>query len=151
MQRNLTKAQNCWSRISSVLCGEHVLSHVYAVQAILLSRSESWNITLSALKCLEGFHIRVARRMTGMMPKTNASTGAWVYLALADVLESDGLQSIDEYIQVRQQTITSCIVTRPMFDLCREGGWGAIATTNFGGSNRLTWRKQELWCQLGPM
>ena len=60
--------------------------------------------------------------MTGMMTIKNASTGTWIYPALADMLESAKLHDIAEYIQVRWQTISSFIVTRPIFDLYGEGG-----------------------------
>ena len=108
MQSNLMKAWKCWSRIWRVLCAEYASPRICGifykatVQAILLFGSESWNLTLSALKCLEGFHIRVDRRTTGMMPKKEASMGTWIYLVLADVLKSAGLNSIANYAQVRR-------------------------------------------------
>ena len=53
-----------------------------------------------------------------------ASTGKWIYLALADMLELAGIHTTGKYIQVRRQNITSFIVNRPIFDLCGEGGRG---------------------------
>ena len=38
------------------------------VAAVLLHGSESWVLPPSVLKVLEGFHMEVARRMTGMRP-----------------------------------------------------------------------------------
>ena len=64
--------------------------------------------------------------MPGMIPKKDASTGAWTYPVLTDVLEWAGLHSIDDYIQVRRQTITSFIMNRPKaydamdIDCCME-------------------------------
>ena len=95
------------------------------VQAILLFGSELWNLTPLALKYLEGFHIRAACWMTGMMSKKEAGTGNWTYPVSTTVLEKAALHTIGGYIQVRRQTITLFIVNRPIFDPCREGG-GAI-------------------------
>ena len=85
----MLRAENASPRI----CG---LFYKATVQAVLLFGSESWNLTPLALEFLEGFHIRAARYMTGMMPKKEASTGRWTYLVLADVLELDGLHTIEE-------------------------------------------------------
>ena len=75
--------------------------------------------------------------MTGMMPKKDAGTGNWNYPASTAVLEKAGLYTINEYIQVRRQTIASFIVNRPIFDLCREGG------RRRGSSNRQFWWMQS--------
>ena len=121
------KARKSWSCISGVLCAENASPHncgVFykaTVQAALLFGSESWNLTPLALKCLEGFHIRSARCMMSMMPKKNASMGAWIYLESAVVLEKASLHTIAQYIQVRQQTIVSFIMNRSILNLCREG------------------------------
>ena len=51
-------AQKCLYRISSVLHAKHASPHVCGmlykatVQAVFLFGSESWNLTLSVLKCL---------------------------------------------------------------------------------------------------
>ena len=152
------KARKCWSRISRVLCAENVSRRVCGmfykaiIQAVFLFGSELWNLTPSALKCLEGFHIRAARQMTGMMPKKNTSTGAWVYPASAAILEKAILYTIEKYIQVRRKTIAAFIVNRPIFNLCREGGGGgALATVSFGGCNILTWKRQGLWRHLSAL
>ena len=74
------------------------------VQAVLLFGSETWNITASMLSSLEGFHVRAARRMTGMMPEQNPS-GDWMYPASGEVLEAAGLFTIDNYVKVCRNTI----------------------------------------------
>ena len=141
MQSNLMKARKCWSRISRVLRAEHAsprvcgLFYKATVQAVLLFGSEMWNLTPSALKCLEGFHIRAARRMSGMMPVKDASTSVWNHPASADVLEAAGLYTVKEYIEVRRQTIAAFIVNRPIFNLCRGG-------RRRGSSNRQFWWEQ---------
>ena len=104
MRSNLMKARKYWSHFSHVLRVEHTLPRVSeifykeTVQAVLLFGSESWNLTLLALKCLEGFHIRIDCRMMGIIPKNEASTSTWIYPTLVDILESAGLYTIAEYI-----------------------------------------------------
>ena len=66
MRSSLMKAYQSWARISCVLQAENAspcvcsLFYKATVQAGLLFGSESWNISLSAIKCLEGFHLRAA-------------------------------------------------------------------------------------------
>ena len=66
---NLKKARKCWARISKVLCAENAPPRVCGmfykatVQAVLLFGSKTWNLTPSAVKRLEGFHMRAAWRM----------------------------------------------------------------------------------------
>ena len=66
VQSNLRKARKCWSRISRVLRAENASPRVCGmfykatVQAILLFGSETWNVSPSMLRRLEGFHIRSA-------------------------------------------------------------------------------------------
>ena len=74
ISENLWKARATWGRLSRVMRKENAFPQVCGlfykatVQAILLFGSETWTVTPSSLKSLEGFHVRVARRMTGMMP-----------------------------------------------------------------------------------
>ena len=78
MQSNLKKAWWCWAQLSCVLrvkdatptvCG---VFYKATVQAVLLFGSETWNLSQSAMKCLEGFHIRAAQHMSGKMPRMNS-------------------------------------------------------------------------------
>ena len=123
---NLMKARKSWSRISKVLRADNASPKVCGmfykatVQAILLYGSETWNLTPTALRVLEGFHLQAARCMTGMMPKKGANN-TWQYPSSADVLEKAGLHTIAHYIDVRRQTIAAFIVNRPIFELCMEG------------------------------
>jgi hypothetical protein len=45
----------------------------------------------------------------------------WVYPRLEDVLKECGMTRIEEYIQIFRQTIAMYVVTRPIFDECRQG------------------------------
>ncbi len=66
---NLRKAHKCWARVSRVLRAENSTPWVTGmfykatVQAVLLFGAETWNLVETALKTLEGFHIKAAWRM----------------------------------------------------------------------------------------
>ena len=69
VRANLRKARKCWAWISRVLRAENASPRVCGmfykavVMAVLLFGSETWNLTPTAMKCLEGFHIRSAYRI----------------------------------------------------------------------------------------
>ena len=100
---------------SSRVCG---LFYKATVQAVLLFGSETWNVTPAILRGLEGFHVRAARRMAGMMP-TRDTSGKWEYPASGEVLEKVSLYTIDEYVKVRRNTILRFVSQRPIYELCR--------------------------------
>ena len=66
---NLKKAWGRWAGILGVLRVENTSPRVYAmfykatVQAVLLFGSETWNLTPTTMKWLNGFHIRAAYQM----------------------------------------------------------------------------------------
>jgi hypothetical protein len=115
MRSNLRKAQGCWAQVSCVLRAENAtpktcgMFYKVTVQAVLLYGSETWSLSLSSMKHLEGFHIRAAWRMSGKRPEWNVD-GSWTYPRSADVLEAVGLKPIAHYVAVRQQTIANFIV-----------------------------------------
>ncbi len=62
----------------------------------------------------------------------------WEYPRLVDVLEEDGLQTVEEYIRQRRNTVAEFIAMRPLFLTCWEG-------KRLRGSPRHTfWWEQEL-------
>ncbi len=143
MQLNLKKACKSLARVSCVLRAENASPKVSGVfyqatmQAVLLFGSETWKLSPSSLKILEGFHLRAARRMAGMQPTQN-SDGRWAYPSSKDVLKAVGLKTIDQYIGVCRESIARFIMDRPLFALCRDGG-------RRRGSIRCTfWREQPL-------
>ena len=94
--------------------------YIAVVQAVLLYGSETWNVTPSSLKALEGFHLKAAWRMAIVnKPRRNPIDDSWSYPASADVMEEVGLHSIAHYIEVRRQTIANFIVNRPIFGFCQ--------------------------------
>ena len=107
------------------------------VQAVLLYGSESWNITASSRRVLEGFHLKAAWRMAIVNKPRREPDGTWVYPRSEDVMEEVGLHSIEHYIHVRQETIFNHIVNRPIFDLCRQ------AERRRGSAPRQFWWDQE--------
>ena len=93
------------------------------VQAVLLFGSETWNLTPTAVKCLEGFQLRAAWRMAREYKPRRAieagtGTVTWAYPPTEKVLEECGLFPMTHYIEVRKQHVASFIVNRPIFDLC---------------------------------
>eukprot|EP00985_Skeletonema_marinoi_P027980 scaffold23672_cov188-Skeletonema_marinoi.AAC.1 len=63
---NLSKARKVWKRIHRLLRGDNMNPRVCGmffkavVQAVLLYWSETWALTESAMRCLEGFYYRAA-------------------------------------------------------------------------------------------
>ena len=143
LHNNLKKARKCWGRLSRVLRAENAsprvcgLFYKATVQAILLYGSESWNLSPSAIKCLEGFHLRAARRMTGMMPREKPD-GSWTYPSSEKVLEKAGLYTVAQYIEVRRNTILKFLVDRPIHKLCLD------AVRKRGTSARQYWWEQPM-------
>ncbi len=70
------------------------------VQAVLLYGSETWSLSPSSMKRLEGFHIRAAWQMSGKRPERNVD-GSWTYPRSEEVLEAVGMKSIAHYVDVR--------------------------------------------------
>lgn len=143
VRHNLRKAMRSWARLSRVLRAENAsprvngLFYKATIQAILLFGSETWNLSPSAMKCLEGFHVRAARRMTGLQPRREPD-GTWTYQSSEKVLEAAGLHTIQHYVEVRRNTVLKFILDRPIFEFCRE------ASRQRGTSNRQYWWEQSL-------
>jgi len=144
VRSNLKKARGCWARISRVLRAENASSRVCAmfykatVQAVLLFGSETWNLTPTAMKRLEGFHIWAAYRMARVNKPRRSPTNKWTYPSLEDVLDEVGMHTIAEYIAVRRQTIMAFIVNWPIFSFCVAG------ERRRGTSPRQFWWEQSM-------
>ena len=67
------------------------------VQAILMSRSETWVVTPCIKRILRGFHHRLARWILGNIPLQRAE-GILEYPPLGDAVRADGLEEIETYI-----------------------------------------------------
>ena len=143
---NLKKARKCWARISRLLRAENVspwvagMFYKATVQAILLFGSETWCLSPSAMRQLEGFHVRAAWRMAkDNKPSLVPVTDDWLYPVTEDVFEEVGLYSVEHYIRVRRDTIAAFIRDRPIYTFCtgaeRRRGGEAPVLINFGGHN----------------
>ena len=71
--------------------------YVLVVQAILLSRSETWAVTPCIKRLLWGFHHRLARWILGNIPLQRAE-GKWEYPPLGDEMKAYELEEIETYI-----------------------------------------------------
>jgi hypothetical protein len=71
MQGNLKKGRKSWGQVSCILRAENASPKVCGVfykatvQTVLLFGSETWKLSSSSLKSLEGFHIWAARKHGG--------------------------------------------------------------------------------------
>jgi hypothetical protein len=78
--RNLTKARAKWGRLARVLTREGACPRTagkfykVVVQSVLLYGCETWVVTPAIRKVLEGFHNRVARRLSGCRGRYVPST-----------------------------------------------------------------------------
>ncbi len=102
---NLRKTRGCWSWVSCVLRAEYAtpktcgMFYKATMQAMLLYGSETWSLSPSSMKCLEGFHIRAAWQISGKRPEQNKD-GSWTYPHSEDVLKAVGLKSIAHYVDL---------------------------------------------------
>jgi hypothetical protein len=142
IRRNIKKARRQWGQFWKVLERESVPPRVAGmfyqavVASVLLYGSESWVVSPSALRELEGFHVEAARRLTGMRPRKEK--GEWVYPHSADVLAAAHLQPIQYYIQSRRHTVNNTIRGRDVLKEC-EG-----AERRRGTPPRLFWVEQDM-------
>ena len=71
VRSNLRKARKVWGRLSRLLRVDKATPRVSGmfykatIQAVLLFGSDTWTLTPTAMKQLEGFHVQAAWRMAG--------------------------------------------------------------------------------------
>ena len=105
------------------------------VESVLLYGSETWSLSPTALRCLDGFQVEAARRFTGMLPKKRGDV--WVYPKSADVMAAAGLRPIRQSILRRRRTVLAAIEGRALLEQCRE------AEKQPGSPVRQYWWEQE--------
>ncbi len=82
MWSNLRKAWGCWARILHVLRAENAtpwtsgMFYKATMQAVLLYGSETWSLSPTSIKRLEGFCIRATWQMSGLRPEKKPN-GSW--------------------------------------------------------------------------
>ena len=126
-QNQLQKAWGTWARLGQVLQAENATPHIAAkfykavIQSVLLYGSETWNVTGTMLKRLEGFHTLAAHRMVRVHKPKRGPNNEWTYPKRKDVLKDCGLEMIKTYILRRRVTIAEYVVaTIPIFTACTE-------------------------------
>ena len=93
--RNLQKARVTWGRLARILGREgadpEVSRNFYiaVTQQVLLFGAETWVLTKRMEAALDAFQGRVARRLTGRMPRRGRD-GEWLYLPLAGATKEAG-------------------------------------------------------------
>ena len=91
------------------------------MQAVLLFSSETWNLTPSALKKLEGFHVRCAWRMNREHVPRKGHHGVWRYPSTEASLKEAVLKPVEAYIKLRRDTVAMWVVNRPLYEACEAG------------------------------
>ena len=74
-------------------------------------------MTLMIGRTSEGFHHMVVHCLAGMNPRKYIM-GMWVYLPLEAAMEATGLEEVDAYVLLRNNTISQYIDTRQILDMC---------------------------------
>ena len=94
--RNLKKARATWGRLARILGREgadpKVSRNFYiaVTQQVLFFGAESWVLTVNMEAALDAFQGRVARRLTGRLPRRGRD-GKWKYLPLAGATKEAGI------------------------------------------------------------
>ena len=84
---------------------------------VLLYGSETWVLTPRIKRVLGRFHHRVACRIT-VSQTQKVRYGGWVYPPLEDAMVEAGLQEVETYVSLRQNTVAQYISARHIMDLC---------------------------------
>ena len=109
------------------------------VQAVLLYSSESWTASQFWLNKLRSFHHCLARFLLGMHTR-HLGDDLWFSPRNSEVFTAAKLETIDEYINWRRDTITPYVVSRPIYAEC-------LCLSGRGGSPRkLVW-----WQLMDPL
>jgi hypothetical protein len=123
MLSNLRRARRCWAWVSRVLWAENVtpktcgMFYKATLQAMQLYGSETWSLSLTSTKHLDGFHICAAWQMLGKRP-IQKEDGSWMYPRSEDVLQAVALKPIAHYVDVQNQTVANFIVKWQIYELC---------------------------------
>ena len=138
--RQLTRARQRWAMLVRAIAHDQVpakaagMFYKAIVQSVLLYGSETWVVTRPMLQLLEGFHNRVARKLTGRMPYLEGDT--WIYPPMKETLEKANMYTVEHYIRVRQAHMEDYVATRPILPTCKAAQQAA------GESDRLRWWTQ---------
>ena len=112
-----------WGRLARILGREgadpKVSRNFYiaVIQQVLLFGAETWVLNKRMEAALDAFQGRVARRLTGRMPRRGRD-GKWLYLPLAGATKEAGIVQARTSVLRRQNTVTQFVATRPILGLC---------------------------------
>jgi hypothetical protein len=124
--RNLAQARKKWAHIQRVLIQDGVEPRTMAVfyrtvvLYVLLYGSESWVLSQDSMRRLRSFHRRCCRGLARDFIRQDKITGEWICPNSDKVLQKIGVQSIEEYIQRRRDTIMEYAKTRNIYEKCKN-------------------------------
>ena len=123
MYAQLQKGRHRWGRVSTILARVGAnprvsgLFYKTIVMSVVLYGCETWVITPTMHKVLEGFHNRVARRLAGLQGQ-RLRNGEWFYPPIEDALEATSMFPMEHYISKRCNRVADEVATRPIYDIC---------------------------------
>ena len=125
---NLRKARVTWGRLARILGREGAdrkVSRNYYIavtQQVLLFGAETWVLTKRMEAALDAFQGRVARRLTGRMPRRGRD-GKWLYLPLVGATKEAGIVIARTSVLRRQNTVAQFVAMRPILGICEGTEW----------------------------
>ena len=143
IRRNLKKARGTCGWVSKILTQQEVPAPISGIfyqvvlTGVLLYESKSWNLPVSGLLVLEGFHVETARQLTGMCHQQR-TVGPWIYPKSKEVLRAAQLRTSGYYIGQRRHNIAKTIEGRTLLKECRG------ADRKQGSPSRKYWWEQEM-------
>ena len=120
---NIRKARASWGRLARILGREGAdlkltrSFYTAVTQQVLLFGAESRVLTKMMESALDAFQGRVARRLTGRLPRRGRDR-KWVYPPLVGVFKETGVVRARTSVLRRHNTVAQSIATRPIFGLC---------------------------------
>lgn len=113
--RNVKRAKERWGRIRRILTRDgaktRTMGQFYAatVQSILLYGAETWTLTVKMVRCLENFHNRAMRHITGdnihPVGQVDGMGGEWIYPDMDEVRTKLGMRPILDLINERREKL----------------------------------------------
>ena len=87
------------------------------VQKVMLYGPGTWVVAPRIGGLLGGFHRRVEHILTLRQPRIGRDSG-WVYPLLVEAMGEVGIQEVETYISLHQNTVEPFMATRPIMYLC---------------------------------
>ena len=91
--------------------------YIAVTQQVLLFGAETWVLTKKMEAALDAFQGRVARRMTGQMPR-RGRYGKWLYLPLTGATKEAGIVRARTLVLRRQNTVAQFVATWLILVIC---------------------------------